>query len=81
MFLTLTNIHALVVVNRVILKLIAPTMRLKKEEQARKEKRKAKPRKRTLVVKIMKFLLLAHLQEMKRKICVLWQRMNPNQAV
>jgi len=41
MTLTLTNIHALVVVNKDILKLIAPIMRAKKEQQARKVKRKA----------------------------------------
>jgi len=62
MILTLTNIPALVVVNKDILKLIAQTMRIKKEDQARKEKRKAKPRKPTLLDKIMKFLPLTHLQ-------------------
>jgi len=44
-----------------ILKLISSTMRIKKKEQARKVKRKAKPRKPTLFGKIMKFLPLAHL--------------------
>jgi len=81
MILTLTNMAALVVVNKAILKLIISTMRIKKEKQARKEKRKEKPRMPTLLGKIMKFLPLAHLQEMKKPICVLWQRMNPNQAV
>jgi len=51
-----------------ILKLIAPTMRIKKEKQARKVKRKAKPRESTLLGKIMKFLPLTHLQEMKKQI-------------
>jgi len=55
-------------VNNDILKLIAPTMRIKKEEQARNVKRKAKLRKPTLFGKIMKFLPLAHLQEMKKQI-------------
>jgi len=68
MILTLTNIPALVVVNRDLLKLIAPTVRIKKDEQARNEKRKAKPRKPTLLGKIMKFLHLTHFQEMKKQI-------------
>jgi len=51
-----------------ILKLIAATMRIKKEEQARKVKRKAKPREPTFLGKIMKFLPLPHLREMKKKI-------------
>jgi len=68
MILTLTNIPALVVVNRDTLKLIAPIMRTKKEHQARKVKRKAKLRKPTLLGKIMKFLPLVHLQEVKKLI-------------
>ncbi|XP_068475129.1 uncharacterized protein [Phaseolus vulgaris] len=39
-----------------------------KERGARKVKRKAKPREPTLLGKIMKFLPLAHLQEMKNQI-------------
>ena len=66
--LILTNISALDVVNRDILKLIALTMRIKKEEEARKMKRKAKSREPTLLGKIMKFLPLAHLQVMKKQI-------------
>jgi len=42
-------------------------MRIKKEEQARKVKRKAKPREPTLLDKIMKFFPLAHLQEMMKQ--------------
>jgi len=38
--LTITNIPALVVVNKDILKLIAPIMRAKKEQQARKVKKR-----------------------------------------
>jgi len=49
------------VVNSDILKLIALTMRIKKEEQARKMKIKAKPREPTLLDKIRKFLPPAHL--------------------
>ena len=67
MILTLTNIFALIVVNRDILKLIAPRMRIKKEEQ----ERKAKQRKPTLLGKLRKVLPLAHLQEMKKKIFAL----------
>ena len=68
MILTLINTPALDVVKSDILKLIAPTMRIKKEKQARKVKRKAKPRESTLLGKIMKFLPLTHLQEMKKQI-------------
>jgi len=64
MILTLTNIPTLVVVNSDILTLIAPIMRMKKEEQ----ERKAKLRKPTLLGKIRKVLPLAPLQEMKKQI-------------
>ena len=64
MILTLTNIPALIVVNRDILKLISPTMRINKEEQ----ERKTKPINPTLLGKIRKVLPLTHLQEMKKQI-------------
>jgi len=45
-------------------------MKVKKEEQARKVKIRAKPRDPTLLGKTMMFLPLAHHQmEMKRQIC------------
>jgi len=68
MILTLTNKSALDVLNRDILNLIAPTMRIKKGKQAKRLKRKAKPIEPTLLGKIMKFLPLAHLQKMKKQI-------------
>jgi len=60
----------LVVVNRAISELIVPTMKARREEQARNLRRRAKVKEPTLLGKIMMYLLLAHHQmEMMRQIC------------
>jgi len=66
-----TIIPILDVVNRVISKLIVPTMKARRDEQARNLRRRAKLKEPTLLGKIMMYLPLAHQQmEMKRPICV-----------
>jgi len=70
MILMLTIIPGLDVVNRVISKLIVPTMKARREEKARNLRRRAKLKEPTLLGKIMMFLPLAnHQMEMKRQIC------------
>ena len=70
MILILTIIHVLDVVNWVISKLIVPTMKARRGEQARNLRRREKLKEPTLLGKIITYLHLAHCQmEMKRKIC------------
>jgi len=57
-------------VNRVISKLIAPTLKARREDQPRNLRRSSKVKEPTLLGKTMMFLPLAHHQmEMKRQIC------------
>ena len=66
----LTIIPVLDVVNRAISKMIVPTMKVKRDEQARNLRRRAKLKEPTLLGKIMMILPLTHHQkEMKRQIC------------
>jgi len=66
----LQTIHVLDVVSRVISRPIVPTMKAKREEQARNLKRKVKLKEPILLGKIMMIIPLAHHQiEMKRQIC------------
>jgi len=69
MILMLTIIPVLDVVNRVISKLIAPTLKARREDQTRNLRRREKLKEPTLLGKTMMFLPLAHHQmEMKRQI-------------
>jgi len=69
MILILTIISVLDVVNRVISKLIIPTMKARRDEQARNLKSRAKLKEPTLLGKSMMYLPLSrHQMEMKRQI-------------
>jgi len=69
MILMLTIIPILDVVNRAISKLIAPTLKVRREDQTRNLISREKLKEPTLRGKTMMFLPLAHHQmEMKRKI-------------
>ena len=71
MILILTIIPVLDVVNKAISKLIVPTMKVRREEQTRNLRRRAKLKELTFLGKIMMYIPLAHRQmEMKRQICV-----------
>jgi len=63
--LTLTNIHALDEVNRVILKLNVPT---KREKTSRSMRRKENQKELTMMTH-----QAPHQVKMKKSICVLWQ--------
>jgi len=57
-------------VNRTISKLIAPTMKVRREDKTRNLRRREKLKEPTLLEKKMMFLPLIHHElEMKRQIC------------
>jgi len=70
MILMLTIIFVLDMVNKVISKLIAPTLKARRKDQARNLKRRVKLKEPTLLGKTLMFLPLAHHQmKMKRQTC------------
>jgi len=77
MILILTNIPALDVVNRDILKLIAPIKRAQRKRVTRSMRRKANQEEHTMIIHPQAH----HQRKMKKPIFVLWKRMNSNQAV